>query len=126
MPSEFVLTHVTYKVWSNKVYKAAEHRVRARETGDTARYSAPFFYNPAYNSLVSPITSASISKNAQAVEDNLAESCPSGQSTTCVADDDATGAFYRPILWGEFRRRRFEGDYADTGKEVQIEDFSLY
>lgn len=31
---------------------------------------------------------------------------------------------YRPINWGEFRARRFEGDYADAGREVQIEDFA--
>ena len=30
---------------------------------------------------------------------------------------------YAIVNWGEFRRRRFEGDYADVGKEVQIAQF---
>jgi len=30
---------------------------------------------------------------------------------------------YHPISWGAFRRQRFEGDFADRGREVQIEDF---
>mmetsp|Transcript_1461 Transcript_1461/g.4418 ORF Transcript_1461/g.4418 Transcript_1461/m.4418 type:complete len:317 (-) Transcript_1461:57-1007(-) len=32
---------------------------------------------------------------------------------------------YRPVNWGEFRRRRFEGDFSDVGKEVQISDYRL-
>ena len=34
-------------------------------------------------------------------------------------------ARYRPINWGEFRRSRSDGDYADFGKEIQIEDFRI-
>jgi hypothetical protein len=30
---------------------------------------------------------------------------------------------YAIVNWGEFRRRRFEGDFADVGKEVQIAQF---
>ena len=32
-------------------------------------------------------------------------------------------ARYRPVNWGDFRRARADGDYADHGKEIQIEDF---
>ena len=33
---------------------------------------------------------------------------------------------YSPFSWGYFRRRRFEGDFADEGKaEVQIADFLI-
>lgn len=32
---------------------------------------------------------------------------------------------YRPIHWGEFRRKRADGDYADYGAEVQISDYRL-
>jgi hypothetical protein len=32
-------------------------------------------------------------------------------------------AKYRSVNWGEFRRRRFEGDFADVGKEVQISQY---
>jgi isopenicillin N synthase-like dioxygenase len=30
---------------------------------------------------------------------------------------------YRTVNWGDFRRRRADGDYADLGKEVQISDY---
>jgi isopenicillin N synthase-like dioxygenase len=30
---------------------------------------------------------------------------------------------YRPIHWGEFRRKRADGDFADYGVEVQISDY---
>ena len=32
---------------------------------------------------------------------------------------------YKPIPWGEFRRRRADGDFADYGTEVQISDYRL-
>ena len=32
---------------------------------------------------------------------------------------------YAPIPWGEFRRRRADGDFADYGAEVQISDYRL-
>ena len=32
---------------------------------------------------------------------------------------------YRPIRWGEFRRLRSLGDYADYGAEVQISDYRI-
>lgn len=30
---------------------------------------------------------------------------------------------YRDLPWGEFRRRRADGDFADYGAEVQISDY---
>ena len=35
-------------------------------------------------------------------------------------------AKYAPIRWGDFRAKRFLGDYADIGKEIQIEDFKIH
>jgi len=32
---------------------------------------------------------------------------------------------YRPIHWGEFRRKRADGDFADYGSEVQIADYRI-
>jgi isopenicillin N synthase-like dioxygenase len=32
---------------------------------------------------------------------------------------------YRPLNWGEFRRRRADGDFADYGTEVQIGDWRI-
>lgn len=33
---------------------------------------------------------------------------------------------YLPFMWGEFRRLRFQGDVADTGEEIQIDEWRLY
>ena len=63
---------------------------------ENERFSAPFFYNPNYDAVVSPILSQ---KNHEDI------------------------AKYDPILYGYFRQQRFSGDFADTGKEIQIEDF---
>lgn len=39
-------------IWSNGVYKAPLHRVLTNT--DRVRYSAPFFYNPGYDTLIAP------------------------------------------------------------------------
>ena len=85
------------EVWSNDRYVAPVHRVKAQRSLE--RYSAPFFYNPSYETNYAPV-SGTIS--------------------------DETPAKYRPINWGEFRLGRFQGDFADVGAEVQISDFLLH
>jgi len=84
------------QVWSNDRYRAALHRVRAN--ADRQRFSAPFFFNPAYDSWYAPLP-------------------------TTV--DARTPALYRPIHWGEFRTLRAAGDYQDRGEEVQIDHYRL-
>jgi isopenicillin N synthase-like dioxygenase len=42
------------QVWSNDRFTAAEHRVLA--SGSQARYSAPYFYNPSYETQCLPLT----------------------------------------------------------------------
>ncbi len=83
------------QVWSNDRYQAALHRVRP--ITDRPRLSLPFFFNPSYATNCAPLVGA--------VE--------GGQ------------AHYRPINWGEFRQRRTDGDFADYGKEVQLDDYRL-
>ena len=61
-----------------------------------ARYSIPFFYNPSYETDCAPLPTP-----------------------------DDSPPRYRPINWGDFRRARTAGDYADYGKEIQIEDFRI-
>jgi len=84
------------QVWSNDRYRAALHRVLASR--DRARYSAPFFFNPACDATYAPLANA------------------------CDGDDPP---HYRPIRWGEFRAARAAGDYADCGEEIQIAHFRL-
>jgi len=83
------------QVWSNDRYIAPEHRVLAHS--DTARYSAPYFLNPAYEVNYAPLAS--------------------------LVDRD-NQARYNPINWGHFRSQRSAGDYADQGQEIQISDFA--
>mmetsp|Transcript_11911 Transcript_11911/g.21216 ORF Transcript_11911/g.21216 Transcript_11911/m.21216 type:complete len:380 (+) Transcript_11911:87-1226(+) len=84
------------QVWSNGKYKAPEHRVLANPAME--RFSAPFFYNPAYAADVAPLPGLL---------------------------GAAGGARYAPVNWGHFRLRRFQGDFADVGTEIQIADFLL-
>ena len=83
------------QVLSNDRYKAPLHRVLASK--DKERYSVPFFYNPRYDMNCYPLEA-------------LLENEPQ---------------HYRDISWGEFRRRRADGDYADYGNEVQIADYRV-
>jgi isopenicillin N synthase-like dioxygenase len=84
------------QVWSNDSYRAATHRVLAMEDAD--RYSIPFFFNPAANARITPLS-------------------------TVVTDSRPCA--YRTIEWAEFRSRRTDGDYADYGAEVQITQYRL-
>jgi isopenicillin N synthase-like dioxygenase len=65
------------------------------------RYSAPFFYNPAYDTQVAPVL------------------CDEG-----VEEGRTDTPRYSPIRWGDYRTQRFIGDYRDAGEEIQIEVFS--
>ena len=83
------------QVWSNDRYPAALHRVRP--ITDRPRISVPFFFNPAYATDCAPL-----------------EPLGAGEQP-----------HYRPVNWGRFRQLRTDGDYADYGEEVQLEDFRL-
>ena len=83
------------QVWSNDRYTAALHR--GRVSADAERFSAPFFFNPAYSTWYAPLVS------------------------TVDADHPAR---YRPIHWGEFRARRAAGDYADHGEYHSINQYA--
>lgn len=84
------------QVWSNDQYRAALHR--AITSADHARYSAPYFLNPSYDTDYAPLLSMV---------------------------DAQHPARYRPINWGEFRALRSDGDYADFGEEVQISHYQV-
>jgi isopenicillin N synthase-like dioxygenase len=84
------------QVWSNDRYRAPVHRVLAMNRAE--RRSLAFFFNPAYDTVVAPL-------------DKLV--------------DARHPARYAPISWGEFRRKRADGDFANYGAEVQISDYRL-
>jgi isopenicillin N synthase-like dioxygenase len=83
------------QVWSNTRYKAALHRGLASPNAE--RFSAPFFFNPAYSTEYAPLPSTV---------------------------DAANPPRYRPIHWGRFRARRAAGDYADHGEYHSINHYS--
>jgi len=84
------------QVWSNDRYRAPLHRVVAR--ADRERFSAPFFLNPGYDTDCAPLA---------------------------PLVDAEHPARYRAVNWGDFRRGRTAGDYADLGEEIQIERFRV-
>ncbi|NKB98748.1 MAG: hypothetical protein GKR90_09690 [Pseudomonadales bacterium] len=83
------------QVWSNDRYKAPLHRVRV--TRRQERISIPFFFNPHHSFDYAPLTYRR----------------------------DQEPARYGSINWGEFRAKRTDGDYSDTGEEIQIEHFRI-
>jgi len=78
------------QVWTNDKYHAVVHRVAANTA--KARFSAPYFFNPSYQTDYAP----------------LPELCA------------PHGPLYSSINWGHFREQRAGGDYADYGTEIQI------
>jgi len=85
-----------FEVLSNGRYRAPLHRVLANK--ESERLSAPFFYNPNHACTFTPVSA-------------------------CV--DDEHPPLYMPVNWGDFRRRRIEGDLYDVGTEVQIADYRI-
>ena len=81
------------QVWSNNRYKAPVHRVLVNN--EKARYSAPFFLNPAFSCECQPL--------AQLNEPPL----------------------YHPLNWGKFRQARAAGDYTNLGTESQVTDYLI-
>lgn len=88
------------QIWSNGRYRAPLHRVLTNAA--SVRYSAPFFYNPGYDSYIRPV----IQNNG------------SGENASSMPR-------YHPCLWGYFRAVRFAGDLTDLGVEIQEEDFEI-
>jgi isopenicillin N synthase-like dioxygenase len=84
------------QVWSNDRYTAPLHRAVTHSQED--RFSAPFFFNPAYSTNYAPLPSAVDARHPPR---------------------------YRPINWREFRARRAAGDYADAGEYAQTSQYSL-
>jgi len=78
------------QVWSNDRYRAPLHRVLA--SSEHERFSAPFFFNPSFATDYAPLTTGA----------------------------PAFSPRYRSINWGEFRKGRAAGDYANVGEEIQI------
>jgi len=84
------------QVWSNDRYRAALHRVAASRGYE--RFSVPFFFNPDYRTDYAPVPAV-------------------------VANGELPR--YRTINWGEFRKLRADGDYADYGEEIQIDRYRI-
>eukprot|EP01032_Pedospumella_encystans_P010117 gene10117-11853_t len=123
------------QVWSNGLLKAPEHRVRPTMEAHRARYSAPFFYNPNYDTIVTPLT-RQCGKTPSADESEVVDTTilPNGGSESTMGTSqsaDSTTDYskytnelhYAPIHWGDYRNSRFQGDFKDVGEEIQIEHF---
>lgn len=85
------------EVLTNRLAKAPIHRVIIKDM-TTPRYSMAVFFNPGPRAVIGP-------------------------SPVCVQDSGEKRPLFKDISWLEFRTRRFQGDYSDTGKEVQISDY---
>jgi isopenicillin N synthase-like dioxygenase len=109
------------QIWSNGQYQAPLHRVLTNRT--KTRYSAPYFYNPPYDTYIQPIRPSlslppSYSYNADTTDNDKGEN----ENNRHLVDQSK----YNKVLWGYFRAVRFAGDYTDLGIEIQIDDFMKY
>ena len=69
---------------------------RVQVTESSERLSIPFFFNPKHSCDYAPLTNSS---------------------------DESPR--YSTINWGEFRAKRADGDYANSGEEIQIEHYRI-
>ncbi|KAJ8904179.1 hypothetical protein NDN08_000706 [Rhodosorus marinus] len=83
------------QVLSDDRFRSILHRVKT-ETSDP-RLSIAFFWNPSPDIVVQSVT----------------------DPVSCSASK------YKALSFGEFRRKRFQGDFADVGREAQISDYLL-
>ena len=116
--------------------KAPEHRVRPTMEAHRARYSAPFFYNPNYDTMVTPLTrqcgKTPGADDSEVVDTTILHNGGSESTLGTGHKSDDSGIDYSkytnelqyaPIRWGDYRNSRFQGDFKDVGEEIQIEHF---
>lgn len=87
------------------------------------RHPAPSFCLPAtprYHADIAPLPPGTAEKGSPVAGVETAEGGGGG------LEGQQGKARYRPVNWGEFRLKRFAGDYADQGtEEVQISHYLL-
>jgi hypothetical protein len=118
------------QVWSNGIYRSPLHRVITNDSVE--RFSAPFFYNPGYDTWVKPLPWPSSvwmppHDKAEGVNDDKSND---GDHPSATPDANVMGTpphhvRYHPVLWGYFRAVRFAGDLTDLGVEIQVSDFKV-
>lgn len=126
-------------IWSNGKFRAPLHRVLTDPS--KKRYSAPFFYNPGYKELISPLAccchqmdnvlddivsyvgDTSLEEKEEKSSDGNCNSCNNNNNANKIA---SLGPMkYQPCLWGYFRAVRFAGDLTDLGVEIQTSHFKV-
>jgi len=107
-------------IWSNGRFRAPLHRVLTDPSKE--RYSAPFFYNPGYNELISPLPCCCRDVTSPAT---MASSATAGEDLNGTGTKDLEPKKYLPCLWGYFRAVRFAGDLTDLGVEIQTSHFKM-
>jgi len=108
-------------ICSNGRFRAPLHRVLTDPT--KKRYSAPFFYNPGYNELISPFACCCSQENDDGgLKEDIANESVVNENNN---NHDLQSLKYHPCLWGYFRALRFAGDLTDLGVEIQTSHFKV-
>jgi isopenicillin N synthase-like dioxygenase len=109
------------QIWSNGIYTAPLHRVLTNTLLE--RFSAPYFYNPGYDTYVAPVVATTTTVVANDPhQGNSSSSEVEQQQQQAQAQAQAK---YHPCLWGYFRALRFAGDVTDLGVEIQVSDYEM-
>jgi isopenicillin N synthase-like dioxygenase len=110
------------QIWSNGIYTAPLHRVLTNTLLE--RFSAPYFYNPGYDTYVAPVVATTTTAATVTVGANDPHQGNSSSSEVEQQQQQAQ-AKYHPCLWGYFRALRFAGDLTDLGVEIQVSDYEI-
>jgi isopenicillin N synthase-like dioxygenase len=110
------------QIWSNGIYTAPLHRVLTNTLLE--RFTAPYFYNPGYDTYVAPVV-ATTTMTATAAAGVNDQHQGNNSSSEVVEQQPPPQAKYHPCLWGYFRALRFAGDLTDLGVEIQVSDYEI-
>lgn len=126
---------VDAQVLTNDRYRASNHRVRAMSKRE--RFSAAFFFNPAYDAEIKPLHTCvdlqegphyrSDASQLRCAMHHLHKFYHREKEPKRVKMESGHNSVLscRPISWREYRSHRFAGDYAQLGEEVQIEHYRV-
>ncbi|KAH8104555.1 Clavaminate synthase-like protein [Cristinia sonorae] len=85
-----------WEIWTNGLYKSTLHRVIHK----SSNYRIPFFFEPNFDALISPLPAAS----------RILEGTPERERLKITQ-----GKTYEPVVYGEFLMKKVSGNF-DTGK----------
>ncbi|EJU03244.1 Clavaminate synthase-like protein, partial [Dacryopinax primogenitus] len=93
-----------WEIWTRGLYRSTLHRVLHQR----GNYRIPFFYEPAFDALVSPLTG--VDRLLSSLRDSADQ-----QSEAYARVLLAEKTVYKPVIYGEFLMRKVGGNFDKSG-----------